>query len=118
MGSFFSGVTIPFPPVEGETNEWVFDAAIVSDTVKLETDPDYERGHLYVKTHDNGWTVSAEIQADYYTWISNLTAEHPEYGTVQMNGADQIFTASSMQAYDQFDSAFGKWFQQWDYQDI
>ena len=40
-----------------------------------------ESGH-HTRVHENGWKISGEIHEDYFVWVNEFSAEHPEYGKV------------------------------------
>ena len=64
---------------------------------------------------NTGWTIDAEIHEDYYKWINEFDAYHPEYGRVAGN-FESIVRASSKEAYEQFIKDHP--YQEWDYYDI
>ena len=48
------------------------------------TDSDAESGE-HTKTHPSGWTITGEIYEDYYKWVNDFVATHPQFGTVRGN---------------------------------
>jgi hypothetical protein len=65
--------------------------------------------------HENGWTVSGEIQEDYFVWVSDFEAEHPTWGKVWGNFEDEVY-ATSERAFKKFYKEFPP--VSWDYGDI
>ena len=60
----------------------------VTDSENLDTRIWYE------KTHESGWTITANIVEDYYAWINEFEATHPVYGSVK-GDFDILVIASS-----------------------
>lgn len=79
------------------------------------TDDDWRSEGTYSKTHDNGWTITGEIQEDYYVWVNEFTAIHPKYGKVWGN-FEGIVYADSEEGFNNFYNYFQP--QVWDYYDI
>jgi len=69
----------------------------------------------YSKTHENGWTITAQVHEDYYHWINSFKAEHPELGKVRGDFEHEVF-ADSEEGYQDFYSKFPP--EPWDYGDI
>jgi hypothetical protein len=63
----------------------------------------------------SGWTISAEIQRDHYTWINHFEATHPKYGYVK-GDFEKSISATSKIAYDHFMRHYTV--DHWDYWDI
>lgn len=78
------------------------------------TDSGAEDG-THTKTHADGWTITGEIHEDYYVWVNDFRATHPELGTVEGNFEHEV-KASSEEAFAHF------WKHHepvaWDYHDI
>lgn len=68
-----------------------------------------------VGLQDSGWTIEGEIHEDYYEWISNFEATHPNYGRVAGNFESTV-TADSEEAFQHFYTNHTP--EAWDYQDI
>lgn len=70
---------------------------------------------IFTKTHPDGWTISAKINEDYYMWISNFEATHPEYGFVNGNFGTSInaFSKSALKHFLKYHKPIF-----WDYYDI
>lgn len=64
------------------------------------TDTDAESG-THTKTHHSGWTITGEIHEDYYVWVNEFTATHPELGTVEGNFEEEV-RATSNEAFAHF----------------
>lgn len=63
----------------------------------------------------SGWTITAKIQKDYYSWINDFEATHPDYGFVKGNFESKI-QATSKKAYDHFIKHHP--YIEWDYWEI
>lgn len=74
-----------------------------------------DREKIQTKTHDNGWTVSGRIWEDYYEWVNEFEAEHPQLGKVWGNFEGEVF-ADSEEAFEDFYKHFPP--DDWDYGDI
>ena len=66
-------------------------------------------------THATGWTIIGEIHEDYYEWINQFNAAHPQLGDV-WGDFESIVYATSKEAYDDFYSNHPP--EEWDYWDI
>lgn len=67
------------------------------------------------RTHDNSWTVSGEINEDYYEWVNQFEASHPTLGRVWGDFEDTVY-ATSEEGYQDFYKNFPP--TEWDYDDI
>lgn len=47
-------------------------------------------------THKSGWTINEEIREDYYTWVNDFKAEHPDYGRVYGNFEKAVYATSEL----------------------
>ena len=65
--------------------------------------------------NDSGWTFKADIQEDWYEWVSYFESFHPDYGIVYGDFEDKV-RASSKEAYKHFIKHHP--FEDWDYGDI
>ena len=65
--------------------------------------------------NDSGWTITGEIQEDYYKWVNDFEAVHEKFGTVKGNFEDKVF-ATNKRAYNDFMKNHG--YISWDYGDI
>ena len=77
-------------------------------------------GALTLRAYDigqnsSGWTISGAIIEDYYEWVNDFEATHPDFGWVKGNFEDEV-KASSKKAYDHFWKNHEP--MEWDYQDI
>ena len=75
---------------------------------------DTESG-THPKTHESGWTITGQVHEDYYTWVNDFKATHPELGRVEGDFEGEV-KASSEEAFRHF------WTHHeptaWDYGDI
>ena len=69
----------------------------------------------YIGTNDSGWTIEGRIVEDWYEWVNDFKATHPEYGKVSGNFEGKV-KATSKEAYEHFIENHPP--QRWDYQDI
>lgn len=65
--------------------------------------------------NDSGWRIDGKVIEDYYEWVRDFEASHPEYGYVRGSYEDSI-EASSKEAYDDFYKNHPP--NEWDYGDI
>lgn len=78
------------------------------------TDTDAISG-MHERTHPEGWTISGEIQEDYYVWVSEFEATHPVYGRVWGAFQDEVY-ADSEEGFQHFMEHHPP--QEWEYGDI
>lgn len=73
-------------------------------------------GKCYTRTHtDSGWTISGIIKEDWFLWVNEFVAIHPQMGFVCGDFEHEI-VAVSQEAFDHFykhHTPHG-----WDYGDI
>ncbi len=67
------------------------------------------------RTHSDGWTISGEVQEDYYYWVNDFEASHPTLGKVCGNFEGEVH-ADSEEAFKDFWTRHEP--EAWDYQDI
>jgi hypothetical protein len=67
------------------------------------------------RTHADGWTVSGYITEDYYYWVNDFSATHPEFGKVWGDFEDVVY-ADSEEAFQDFFEKHTP--ESWDYEDI
>ena len=72
------------------------------------------KGH-WSKKHKSGWTISGEMHEDYYRWVNEFNAQHPDFGAVWGNFEDKVY-ADSEEAFEHFYKNHPP--QDWDYGDI
>lgn len=77
----------------------ILDTKEVSDNIYEEGN--FEQNKIYQKTHDDGWTIKAKIESDYYSWISNFEAFHPTFGKIIGNLEEEII-CESLAVYNNF----------------
>lgn len=68
-----------------------------------------------IGTHKDGWTITGEIHEDYFEWVNDFEANHPEYGALWGNFEDTVY-AISREALEHFMSYHEP--SAWDYYDI
>lgn len=73
------------------------------------------RNGKYSKTHNNGWTITAEVHEDYYEWINEFEASHPKFGRVWGDFEREVY-ADSEEGFKDFYKKFPPY--AWDYGDI
>jgi len=65
--------------------------------------------------HESGWVIKGEVHCDYYSWVNEFIAEHPEYGKV-WGDFEQTVYADSEEGYNHFFLNHPP--SEWDYGDI
>jgi len=78
------------------------------------TEGDDQHG-LHSRTHEDGWTVKGEIKEDYYIWVNEFEANHPEYGKV-WGDFESVVRADSEEGFQHFYENHQP--TEWDYGDI
>lgn len=66
-------------------------------------------------THASGWVIEGDIIEDWYEWVNEFKAVHPEYGVIEGDFENEV-TAESQEAIDHFVEHVG--YEEWDYWDI
>ena len=69
----------------------------------------------FVGENDSGWVIAGDIIRDYYEWVNDFTATHPDYGKVWGNFEGYVY-ADSQEAYEHFLEHHRP--DVWDYEDI
>lgn len=77
-------------------------------------DHDSQVGHC-TRTHATGWTISGVVKEDWYYWVNDFEAHHPDFGRVWGNFEEAVF-ADTESGYEAFCAAHPK--HVWDYADI
>ena len=82
----------------------------------------YRGGHMALTlnpselgVNESGWTIVGEVVEDWYEWVNEFEAYHPDFGWVRGNFEDEV-TADSKQAFDHFYEHHPP--SEWDYWDI
>ena len=57
------------------------------------TNTDAECGR-FTKTHNSGWTITANLCEDYFVWINSFEASHPKYGRICGDFEDIVYSDS------------------------
>jgi hypothetical protein len=70
---------------------------------------------VFTKTHPSGWTITGEVHEDYYYWVNEFTAHHPEYGSVRGDFENKVYV-DSHDALNHFVKNHPP--EDWDYHDI
>lgn len=73
-----------------------------------------QTGH-HARTHESRWTISGNICEDYYYWVNNFEAHHPDFGRVWGDFEDVVY-ADTEAGYEAFCAAHPA--KVWDYEDI
>lgn len=73
------------------------------------------RDIVYSRTHPDGWTISAKPKADWFVWVSEFDAIHPQYGRVWGNFEVSV-EADSEEGFTHFFENHTPY--AWDYGDI
>jgi hypothetical protein len=68
-----------------------------------------------IGTHPDGWTVSGEINEDYFEWVNEFEASHPRYGRVWGDFEYEVH-ADSEEGFNDFVKYHPP--HEWDYWDI
>ena len=63
----------------------------------------------------SGWVISGEIHEDYYEWVNEFEAIHPDLGRVWGNFENVVY-ADSQEAFEHFYKNHTP--SEWDYWDI
>jgi uncharacterized protein (TIGR02996 family) len=72
-------------------------------------------GKYHTRSHPDGWTVSGTVWEDYFVWVNDFVADHPELGRVEGNFESLVF-ATSEEAFQDFYATHPP--AAWDYHDI
>lgn len=76
----------------------------------------YTLSESHIGTHeDTGWTIEGEIHEDYYTWVNEFKATHPDFGLV-WGDFEKSVMAYSQEGYEHFLKNHPP--ESWDYYDI
>ena len=70
---------------------------------------------LSFRLHADGWTIAGYIREDYFYWVNDFEASHPDFGRV-WGDFEEVVYADSEEAYLAFIAAHAP--DTWDYQDI
>ena len=65
--------------------------------------------------NDSGWTITGQVQEDYFEWVNYFEAVHAKYGELKGDFEDQVI-AESQEAFEHFVDHHPV--QIWDYWDI
>ena len=55
----------------------------------------------HTRTHESGWTITGMVLEDYFSWVNEFTAHHPDHGFVA-GDFEELVLASSERAFDHF----------------
>lgn len=67
------------------------------------------------RKHKDGWTISGVISEDYFYWVNDFVATHPDFGRVWGNFESEVFASTEAAFQDFFE---GHSPEAWDYWDI
>lgn len=90
--------------------------------VKKGGDLGYSGGHMALTLrpsdlgeNDSGWTIAGEILEDYFEWVREFEATHPDFGRVWGDFQIEVY-ADSQEAFEHFYENHPP--DEWDYWDI
>lgn len=69
----------------------------------------------YLGENESGWTVTGNIREDYYEWVADFQAVHPEHGSIEGN-FEGIVCAQTAAGLKHFLKNHP--YEEWDSQDI
>jgi hypothetical protein len=69
----------------------------------------------FTRTHPDGWSITGIVQYDYYAWVNEFSAVHPEYGRVWGNFEIEVY-ADSEEGFTHFYQHHQP--KSWDYAEI
>lgn len=55
----------------------------------------------HTATHADGWTITGEVVEDYFYWVNEFSATHPQYGRVWGNFENEV-RADSEEGFQHF----------------
>jgi len=89
-------------------------------TKKAKVDYEYDGNALTldkseIGKHEDGWTIYGEVHEDYYEWVNDFVATHPEYGYVFGDFESEVYATTS-EAFNDFYKNHKPY--AWDYMDI
>ncbi len=84
------------------------------DPEEVLKDHDEETGR-YMRTHEDGWTITGEIKEDYCYWVNDFGAVHPIFGKVWGNFERTVY-ADTEAGFNDFYLKHPP--REWDYWDI
>ena len=97
------------------TTEGSLARTLPGDAVLATEDPEQFNGKFCARSHRSGWTIEGELKEDYFVWVNQFTATHPEFGTVCGDFEEKV-VASSEEAFQHFMKHHPP--HEWDYHDI
>jgi hypothetical protein len=62
---------------------------------------DYVNGKEYTRVHDSGWRITGCVNEDYYEWVDEFRASHPQYGNVWGDFQTKVY-ADSEEGFNHF----------------
>ena len=85
------------------------------DSVKEKDIDRKDRYVTYSRTHPSGWTISGQLKMDWFVWVNDFDASHPQFGRVWGN-FENLVNAASEEAFTDFYKNHPP--NAWDYHDI
>jgi hypothetical protein len=85
---WYGDLTKEYMNYVGEHLSITFNPWDISNKKKLEYYKQYSR------THKNGWTISGQIEEDWVSWVSFITAFHKSYGIIYGHFSEEIIVVS------------------------
>ena len=68
-----------------------------------------------IGVNESGWTIEGQIHEDYFEWVNEFEATHPDFGRVWGDFEDVVY-ADSEKAFEHFYENHSP--SSWDYYDI
>ena len=69
----------------------------------------------HTRVHEDGWTITGDIEEEYFFWVNEFSAVHPKYGMVWGNFEKTVY-ATSKRAFKHFCENHP--YESWDYCEI
>lgn len=69
----------------------------------------------HTRTHPDGWAITGELHEDWFVWVNDFEAHHPQYGRVWGNFEKEVY-ADSEEGFQHFYTHHQP--NAWDYWDI
>lgn len=88
--------------------------ALTLDAEEVSDDPDVIGG-IHTRSHGDGWIIRGQVCEDYFVWVNEFAARHPQLGAVWGDFEGVVF-ASSEEAFADFYAKHPPF--AWDYGDI
>lgn len=91
-----------FPVIKRFGSDFYSDGgALTLNPSQVTDNPDDAESGTCTRTHDSGWTITGKLQEEYYVWVNEFTATHPELGRVEGDFEKEV-RATSDEAFAHF----------------